>query len=78
MLNLTGRASSGEEGQGSRKTWTDILVDSAIVGGVAVFATIGSMPPTWETAWVAFKAFGAAFFIQLVAERGLKRARIEE
>ena len=56
MLNLSGEASVGEEGKDTRKTWTDMLVDSAIIGGIAVFATIGSMPATWECAWIAFKA----------------------
>lgn len=54
-----------------------MLVDAAIIGAIAVFAVIGGAPPTWDTAWVAFKAFGAAFVIQLAVERGLKRAPAE-
>ena len=54
-----------------------MLVDSVIIGAIAVFAVIGTAPPTWDTAWVAFKAFGAAFVIQLAVERGLKRAPAE-
>jgi uncharacterized membrane protein SirB2 len=53
-----------------------MLVDAAIIGGIVLFATIGSMPASWETAWIAFKAFGAAFLIQLAVERGLKRAPV--
>lgn len=74
MLNIASKSRSGEDGGDPRKTWREMLVDSAIIGGIAVFACIGSAPPTWETAWVAFKAFGAAFVIQLAWERGLKRA----
>ena len=55
-----------------------MIIDSAIIGGIAVFASIGSMPLSWDTSWIAFKAFGAAFLVQLAIERGLKRARPEE
>lgn len=72
MLNIVSRTSSAEGGN-TRKTWTEILIDSAIIGGIAIFATIGSMPPTLETVWIAFKAFGAAFLLQLAIERGLKK-----
>ena len=78
MLDISRQTSPEEDGEASRKTWTDMLVDSAIIGGIAVFASIGSMPLTWDTSWIAFKAFGAAFLVQLAIERGLKRARPEE
>ena len=74
MLNIASQPRSGEDGEDTRKTWREMLIDSAIIGGIAVFAVIGSAPPTWDTAWIAFKAFGAAFIIQLAVERGLKRA----
>jgi hypothetical protein len=65
-----------EDGVDTRKTWREILIDSAIIGAIAAFAVIGGAPPTWDTAWVVFKAFGAAFVIQLAVERGLKRAPV--
>jgi hypothetical protein len=68
---------SAADGEDPRKTWREMLVDAAIIGAIAVFAVIGGAPPTWDTAWVAFKAFGAAFVIQLAVERGLKRAPAE-
>ena len=74
MLNIASQPSPAKDGQDPRKTWTGILIDSAIIGAIALFACIGSAPPTWDTAWVAFKAFGAAFAVQLAWERGLKRA----
>jgi len=74
LLNIASQPRSGENGEDTRKTWREMLIDSAIIGGIAVFAVIGSAPPTWDTAWTAFKAFGAAFIIQLAVERGLKRA----
>jgi len=78
VLNISRQTNPEEEGGDGRKTWTDMLIDSAIIGGIAVFASIGSMPLTWDTSWIAFKAFGAAFLVQLAIERGLKRARPEE
>ena len=78
MLNISSQPGSGEESKGGQKTWTDMIIDSAIIGGIAVFASIGSMPLSWDTSWIAFKAFGAAFLVQLAIERGLKRARPEE
>lgn len=50
-----------------------MLVDSAIIAGIAAFAAIGGGGPTWDTLWIAFKAFGAGFLLQLAVERGLKR-----
>ena len=73
VLNMSGRNTSSENTGSSRKTWKWMLIDSAIVGGIATFAAINSAGPTWGTAWVAFKAFGAAFLLQLYVERGLKR-----
>jgi len=58
MLNIASQPRSGEDGEDTRKTWSEMLIDSAIIGGIAVFAVIGSAPPTLETAWIAFKAFG--------------------
>ena len=78
MLNISRQTNPGGESGDGRKTWTDMLIDSTIIGGIAVFASIGSMPLTWDTSWIAFKAFGAAFLVQLAIERGLKRARPEE
>lgn len=74
MLNIVSQPRSGEDGQDPRKTFREMLIDSAIIGGIVVFACIGSLPPTWETAWIAFKAFGAAFIAQLAIERGIKKA----
>ena len=74
MLNIASRARATEDGQDPRKTMREMLIDAAIIGAIAVFAAIGSAPPTWDTAWIALKAFGAAFAVQLAWERGLKRA----
>ncbi len=73
MLNLSGRTNSSENTGSSRKAWRWMIVDAAIVGGIAAFAAIGGGGPTWGTAWVAFKGFGLAFLLQLAVERGLKR-----
>lgn len=73
MLNLSGRHNSPENTGSSRKTFKWMLIDAAIVGGIATFSAINAAGPTWATAWIAFKAFGAAFLLQLYVERGLKR-----
>ena len=79
MLNIASKTRSAENpGEDPRKTMREMLIDAAIIGAIAVFAVIGSAPPTWETAWIVLKAFGAAFVIQLAVERGLKRAPTKE
>uniref|UniRef100_A0A6H1ZXS5 Holin n=1 Tax=viral metagenome TaxID=1070528 RepID=A0A6H1ZXS5_9ZZZZ len=50
-----------------------MLIDSCIIGGIAAFAAIGGNAPNWETLWIAFKAFGISFLMQLAIERGIKR-----
>ena len=72
-LNMLAPTPESERDESGRKQLNWMLADSAIIGCIAIFATIGGSPPTWETAWIAFKAFGLAFFIQLAVERGLKR-----
>ena len=74
MLNIASQPHLNEDGEDTRKTWREMLIDAAIIGAIALFACIGTAPPTWDTAWIAFKAFGAAFAIQLAVERGIKRA----
>jgi len=73
VLNLSGRTYSSENTGSSRKTWTAMLIDSAIIGGISLFTELISGPPTWMGLYKAGLAFGLAFFIQLAVERGLKR-----
>jgi hypothetical protein len=73
MLNIASHRAASSAQEDTRKTWREMLIDSAIIGAISVFAVIGSEPPTWNTVWIAFKAFGAAFVIQLAVERGLKK-----
>jgi len=67
-------------GKGNPKSVSDMLIDSAVIGGIAVFAAISTLPcPTIEVAleyaWIGVKAFGAAFLMQLAAERRIKTAK---
>ncbi len=78
MLNMSGYSNSAPGATSSRKTWKWMLVDAAIIGAIASFAGIGGGGPTLDTVWIAFKAFGLAFFIQLAVERGLKRPQSED
>lgn len=73
MLNLCGRRNSPENTGDSRKTWTWMIVDAAIIGGISLFTELITGPPTWMGLYKAAMAFGLAFFIQLAVERGLKR-----
>lgn len=73
MLDMVNRTHSSEDGPNSRKPWRWMLVDSAIIGGIALAAVMGNEPPGLPEAWVMLKAFLGAFLIQLAIERGLKR-----
>ena len=73
MLDMTNRDHLTVNGGNGRKTISWMIVDAAIIGAIAAFAAIGGGGPSWETCWIAFKAFGLAFFMQLAVERGLKR-----
>jgi len=56
-----------------RKPIKWILVDSAIIGGIAMCAAMPPAIPGINELWVMGKAFSAAFFLQLAIERGIKR-----
>lgn len=73
MLNMSGRTNSPENTGSSRKTWTWMIIDSAIIGGISLFTELITGPPSWMGLYKAGMAFGLAFFIQLAVERGLKR-----
>ena len=74
MLNMISPNDGAANDDTGRKTWTWMLVDAAIIGAIAAFAGIGGGGPSVDALWVAFKAFGLAFFMQLAVERGLKRS----
>lgn len=73
MLDMHGKTASAAELNDGRKTWKAMIIDAAIIGGIAIFAAIGSMDPSYEMLWIAFKGFGGAFLLQLAIERGIKR-----
>ena len=73
MLNLTNREHVTATTGDTRKSVEWMLIDAAIIGAIAAFASMGSGGPTWEMAFTMFKAFGLSFFMQLAVERGLKR-----
>lgn len=78
MLNMSGYSNSAKGNSPSRKSWKWMLIDAAIIGAIASFAGIGGGGPTLATLWIAFKAFGLSFFMQLAVERGLKRPPPDE
>lgn len=65
---------------GSRKSYSGMLLDAGIMGGLALFGALGAgavvpVPEGLRLAlYTAIMAAGQAFFLQLALERGLKRA----
>lgn len=70
---MVNRTHASEDGTNSRKPLKWILIDSAIIAGVTLWAVSPTTVPTWADLWVMVRGFGAAFFAQLLVERGLKR-----
>jgi hypothetical protein len=50
-----------------------MIIDSAIIGCIAMCAAMPSTIPAVNDLWVMFKAFFGSFVFQLAIERGLKR-----
>jgi len=73
MLDMHGKVASASSAVNGRKTWKAMIIDAAIIGAIAAFASIGGEGPTLDVLWTVFKAFGLSFFMQLAVERGLKR-----
>lgn len=73
MLNVISPQGGAANDDTGRKTWTWMLLDSAIIGGIGLFTELISGPPSIEGLYKAVVSFGLAFFIQLAIERGLKR-----
>lgn len=73
MLDVVNRSHSDPKGKNTRKEMKWILIDSIIIGVIAMCAAMPSTIPTVCDLWVMFKAFLVAFAVQLAIERGLKR-----
>lgn len=73
MIDIVNRAHNTKNGKNERKPWKWMVIDSAIIGGISLFAELIAGPPTWLGLYKSGIAFGLAFFIQLAVERGLKR-----
>ena len=54
------------------KPWTWIVIDSLIIGFIALGAVMPSTIPTVADCWVMLRAFFIAFILQVAVERGLK------
>ena len=50
-----------------------MLIDSAIIAGIAMMAVLPEHIPTATEVWIAVKTFIYAFLVQLAIERGLKK-----
>lgn len=73
MLDVVNRSHTNPDGKNTQKEMKWILVDSIIIGVIAMVASIPSTVPTVANLWVMFKAFLGAFIVQLAIERGLKK-----
>ena len=78
MVDLINRAHNEEDGKNHRKPWRWMIIDSIIIGVIALVAVMGNEPPGWPELWVMLKAFIGAFALQLAIERGIKRAGAQE
>ena len=54
-----------------------MLIDAFIIGFIALLSTLGNEIPCQADLYVALKAFGLAFFMQVAIERGLKKPQPE-
>lgn len=54
-----------------------ILLDSIIIGLIALVASMPSGVPDVNSCWIMFKAFLGAFIVELAIERGMKRKKAE-
>jgi hypothetical protein len=75
MLDIVNRSHSDPNGENTQKPWKWILIDSVIIGGIAMAASMPSTIPTVADLWVMFKAFIGSFILQLAVERGLKKPK---
>jgi hypothetical protein len=75
MLDIVNRSHSDPNGENAQKPWKWILVDSVVIGGIAMVANMPSAIPTAADLWVMFKAFIGSFILQLAIERGLKKGK---
>ena len=75
---MVNRAHNTEDGSNSVKPWRWILVDSAIIGAIAMAAVMPGEIPRVSDIWVMAKAFFAAFIVQVGIERGLKKLKPAE
>jgi len=73
VLDMVNRSAASPTRTNSRKAMKWILIDSAIIGGIALWAVSPAGWPTWADLWVMARAFGAAFVAQLAIERGIKK-----
>lgn len=76
VLDIFHREHTNPSRKNERKPFKWILVDSAVIGGIAMFAASPSIFPTSpDHLWVMLKAFLGAFLLQLGIERGIKRGK---
>ena len=73
MLDIANSSRTAAVGEDTRKSWEMMIVDALIIAAIALFGNLPDLMPTMETAWIAIRAFGLAFFIQMAIERGIKR-----
>ena len=73
MLDMVNRSHCNPNGKNSRKSWKWMVLDSVIIGAIAMCAQMPDVIPALNDLWVMGKAFLIAFITQLAIERGLKK-----
>lgn len=73
VLDIIHRGHTNPGRKNTRKPMKWIIIDSLIIGGIAVSASMPPTVPTINELWVMFKAFVGSFLLQLAIERGIKR-----
>lgn len=68
------KASNGD----GRKKWENMIIDALIIGGIALLSTLSNEIPGVVEGYIALKAFGLAFLLQIAVERGIKKPQTEE
>lgn len=74
MLDMWNREHTNPERRNTSKPLKWILLDSIIIGLLALWAVSPATVPTQTDFWVMFRAFLGGLIFQLIAELGIKPA----
>jgi hypothetical protein len=74
VLRIPDPPSGSSKSKRTRKrTLGEISLNALLVSGISLFAIMPEHFPNLNELWVMFRAFGAAFVVQLATELGVKK-----